>query len=231
VPGDVIAMEMEPTREPRFVLTLIKRARQDVELVACEISNRAFTNRTVFSEGALLNDVLDPVIADEVERHLPDHEQSSAMFSYPNFMVELPNLMLGCVSVIISHAVDGAQKISFRFKRFFGNISDAFRPEIGFDTGFTDVISSVTNAADEFLDSVPLRDLEQVSLDETRSVDPARSYARSYAQSEVQSNARSLGRDAPSAVEDRLARGLRMRFDDVAGKLNTIRELIGVRHL
>lgn len=211
MPGDVIPMEIEQAREPRFILTLIKRARQDVELIACEISNRTFTNRTVFSEGARLSDILDPLIVSEVERHLPKDPQDSAMFSYPNFMVELPNLMLGCLSVLISHAADGAQKISFRFKRFFGSISDAFRPEIGFDSGFPDVIANVTDAADEFLDAIP--DLEQVAFDETTTCDPDWLG----------------GQYDGSAVDDGFARGLRTRFDDVAGKLNTIRELMSGR--
>ena len=51
---------------------------------------------------------------------------------YPEFLVELPGLVLSGAHVMVMEAKDGIRNAILRFKEFMGAVNNAFRTDIGF---------------------------------------------------------------------------------------------------
>lgn len=117
----------------RLVLKLSRDPAGQVSVLACEVISSSFTNRTVFHGKSGLFDVLVDDLAAAVSRMLQALNGRRQVVSLPEFLLELPDLILSSVHMIVSEAADGAQKILLRFKRAFGHLGGALRARIGFD--------------------------------------------------------------------------------------------------
>lgn len=115
-----------------FVVTMRKNDCGMVYVRSCEIIGSKFRNRTSFGENATLDtafvDRLSTALLDCVEKI----SQEVEMLSLPNFVIELPHLVLAGPRLIASKLEDGSTHIIMRFASFLGAINSAFRYDLGF---------------------------------------------------------------------------------------------------
>ena len=104
-----------------------------IKVQSCETSGEKFLNRTSFRGARSLSDVFVAELVTamrECLRALPD---GAHMLSVPDFLVELPGLVLSGVRILASETRDGARSVIMRVKEFLGAFNRILKPKIGFD--------------------------------------------------------------------------------------------------
>ncbi|MEM9576232.1 MAG: hypothetical protein AAF999_04365 [Pseudomonadota bacterium] len=103
-----------------------------VSIRSCEVLGRAFRNRVSFSSNRTIDDVLVPRLSHAITSCLRTLPDGAHVLSLPDFLVELPGLVLSGVHVMVLEAKDGLRNAILRFKEFMGTINSAFHQDIGF---------------------------------------------------------------------------------------------------
>ncbi|MDW4497636.1 hypothetical protein R5H30_06555 [Sulfitobacter sp. D35] len=147
---------------------------------ACEITSHSFRNRTSFPEICAIETVIVERIAQAIRSVVEGLPPSGAhVLSIPEFLVELPGLVLSGAHVLVTDVQDGARNAIFRFKEFLGAINFAFLTDIGFEQSITDHNERLaTNILADLC--MPLLNLCRHSQF-TRQIDPGGDVARQIA--------------------------------------------------
>ncbi len=103
-----------------------------VSLRSCEVLGRTFRNRVSFNSTKMIDDVLVARLANAITSCLRTLPDGAHVLSLPEFLVELPGLVLSGVHVMVMEAKGGLRNAILRFKEFMGSVNSAFRHDIGF---------------------------------------------------------------------------------------------------
>ncbi|MEM6566646.1 MAG: hypothetical protein AAF665_19500, partial [Pseudomonadota bacterium] len=102
-----------------------------VSLRSCDVVGRGFRNRISFHDNNPMEDVLVERLSSAIRvslRNLPD---GAHVLSLPDFLVELPGLILAGARVMVSDIKDGSRSAIVRFKEFVGAVTPAFKSDVG----------------------------------------------------------------------------------------------------
>ncbi|WP_245897296.1 hypothetical protein [Roseobacter denitrificans] len=105
---------------------------EEVSVRSCEVIGRNFRNRVSFQESCDLNTILAPRLTDAIRASLKTLSEGAQVLSLPDFLVELPGLVLAGAHVMVMEAKDGARNAIFRFTEFMGTVNNAFKLDVGF---------------------------------------------------------------------------------------------------
>ena len=162
-----IAIPSDPVADGarRIVFKLERNEEGKVNVAACEILNKNFTNRTLFHGSSDIWEVLVDDLAAALVRLTDDLDENHSVVSLPDVCIELPGLTLSGLHVIVSDISNGTQKIMVRFQVFLGSLGAILRSKVGFS-----VPSPATHervALDVLTDlALPLLDLARLSEDD-----------------------------------------------------------------
>ena len=116
----------------RMTLNLTVRPDGRIDVRSCEVSAKRFRNRTSFPDSCTLNEVIVAKLAMAIRRCIDTMQDRSHVLSLPEFLVELPGLVLSGAHLLVNDLKDGSRHVILRFKEFLGTINAAFRMDIGF---------------------------------------------------------------------------------------------------
>ena len=115
-----------------ITLTLNLRTEDMVSVRSCEVVGRWFRNRVSFQEHRSIDDVLVFGLAAAIRSCLNRVPESAHVLALPDFLVEIPGLVLSGVHVMEMEAQEGTRSAILRFQEFTGAINNAFCLDIGF---------------------------------------------------------------------------------------------------
>lgn len=118
--------------ERTLSLNLVVQPHGVVSIRSCEVLGRGFRNRVSFQHLAPIQDIMVGILAQAMDKCLNKLPEGAHVLSLPEFLVELPGLVLSGVHVMVMDAKDGVRNAIFRFKEFMGSINNAFRGDLGF---------------------------------------------------------------------------------------------------
>jgi hypothetical protein len=124
--------------ERRLTLNILLRADDQLELRSCEVKGANFRNRTTFSEHTRLEDILVSTVAAKIRSAFASLPQGTQVLSLPDFIVELPGLVLAGAHILVTDFRDGLRSAIFRVKEFIGGINVAFNCDVGFHDSLTE---------------------------------------------------------------------------------------------
>ncbi|WP_424928110.1 hypothetical protein [Amaricoccus tamworthensis] len=124
--------------KPRYLtLNLFLRDDGGINVRSCEVVGPGFRNRTSFQGKSELDHVLVSELSGAISSCLDKIKDGSRALSLPDFVVEMPGLILAGVRVFVSLAVDGVKNVIFRFLEFVGGINHAFKASVGLEMSAT----------------------------------------------------------------------------------------------
>lgn len=103
-----------------------------ISLRSCEVLGRGFRNRVSFQDRSDIDSILVSRLAHSVRKCLLSIPDGAHVLSIPDFLVELPGLVLSGVRVLVMEFKDGARNAIFRVKDYMGGLNNAFHADIGF---------------------------------------------------------------------------------------------------
>lgn len=104
---------------------------------SCEVLGKGFRNRTSFQENKLVEDVLVARLSKAIMSSLRALSDGAHVLSLPDFLIELPGLVLSGAHLMVMKTKGGVRNAIMRFKDFMGSISNAFRLDIGFQEPYS----------------------------------------------------------------------------------------------
>ncbi|WP_299671291.1 hypothetical protein [uncultured Roseobacter sp.] len=115
------------------VLTFNLMVKDDKTILfrSSEMLGRGFRNRVSFQGSDDIDDVLEPRLAHALRKCLASVPDGTQVLSLPEFLVELPGLVLCGAHILIMEVKDGVRNAIFRFKEFMGTLNNAFLSNIG----------------------------------------------------------------------------------------------------
>ena len=116
-----------------LTLNLTLQSRSVVTLRSCEVLGRGFRTRVSFNETRNIEDALVQRLSSTIKSCLQTLPDGAHVLSLPEFLVEMPGLVLSGVHIMVMEAKDGVRNAIFRFKEFMGAINNAFHDDIGFE--------------------------------------------------------------------------------------------------
>jgi hypothetical protein len=122
----------------RLSLNLILTESGDVDIRSCEVVGKCFRNRTSFPDYHTLDSVVVNKLADAMKQTLRDLPAGPQVVSLPEFLVELPGLVLSGAHLLVTKVQNGIRSAIFRFRDFLGSVSNMFRDSIGFEGSYAD---------------------------------------------------------------------------------------------
>ncbi|MFT6222825.1 MAG: hypothetical protein ACJA1F_000663 [Paracoccaceae bacterium] len=156
--------------DKRFVITIGATLANEFFVRSCEISGKAFRNRTSFGPKVSLEQAFCPRFASALAECLGKLKMETEVLSLPSFLLEIPGLTLSGVQIMATRVHENGVNIIMRFKSFIGGINAAFKESIGFDDYVPDRSSDLaakilSDIAAPLLDICTLAesDLEKVS--------------------------------------------------------------------
>ncbi|WP_299953404.1 hypothetical protein [uncultured Roseobacter sp.] len=116
------------------VMTLNLTVKEDksISVRSCEVLGRGFRNRVSFQETSELERVLVAKLAHSVRKCISTIPDGAHVLSLPDFLVEVPGLVLSGAHILVMEIKDGMRNAIVRFKEFMGALNNAFHPDIGF---------------------------------------------------------------------------------------------------
>ncbi|WP_262386526.1 hypothetical protein ROLI_019640 [Roseobacter fucihabitans] len=122
------------------ILTLNLALGEDrtITLRSCEVLGRGFRNRVSFQERSDIDAILVARLAHSVRKCLLSLTDGKQVLAMPEFLVELPGLVLSGVHVLVMELKDGVRNAIFRVKEFMGSLNNAFHQDIGFQEPYSD---------------------------------------------------------------------------------------------
>ncbi len=124
--------------ERRLTLNLVLSDRGDVDVRSCEVISKTFRNRTTFPDFRRLETVVVEKLAQAVRVALKDLPEGAQVLSLPDFLIELPGLVLSGVHLLVTNTKGGVRNAIFRFKEFLGAVNEMFLDKIGFNGSSVD---------------------------------------------------------------------------------------------
>lgn len=115
-----------------FTLNLALTENRTVSVRSVEVLGRGFRNRLSFQDRSDLDSILVARLAHSVRKCLATIPDGAHVLSMPEFLVELPGLVLSGVHILIMELKDGVRNAIFRVKEFMGSLNSAFNQDIGF---------------------------------------------------------------------------------------------------
>lgn len=124
---------LEPDLSDRtMTLNLTLQDENTVTLRSCEVMGKQFRNRVSFNTKHNIEDILVGRLSRAIRSCLRTLPDGAHVLSLPEFIVELPGLVLSGVHVMVMEAKDGVRNAILRFKEFIGAVNNAFQQDIGF---------------------------------------------------------------------------------------------------
>ena len=120
-----------------LTLNLILKKDTSVALRSCEVMGRRFRNRVSFNTNRMIEEVIVARLANAIASCLQTLPNGAHVLSLPEFLVELPGLVLSGAHVMIMEAKDGIRNAILRFNEFMGAVNNAFRIDIGFQEPYS----------------------------------------------------------------------------------------------
>ncbi|MEP2471844.1 hypothetical protein [Roseobacter sp.] len=120
-----------------LTFNLIIKEDQSIAIRSSEILGRKFRNRVSFQTSADLDDVLVGKLAHSLRRCLANVPEGTQVLSLPEFVVELPGLVLSGAHVLIMDLQEGVRNTIIRFKEFMGGLNNAFIENVGLQEPFS----------------------------------------------------------------------------------------------
>lgn len=117
----------------RLTINLVVHLDGLIDVKSCETSGQRFLNRTTFRGVRSLSDVFIAEIATALRDCLKTLPDGAHMLSFPDFLVEIPGLVLSGVRILASETRDGARSVIMRIKEFLGAFNHILKPKVGFD--------------------------------------------------------------------------------------------------
>ncbi|GFE51766.1 hypothetical protein So717_35190 [Roseobacter cerasinus] len=114
-----------------LTLNLVVKSDQSVTIRSSEMLGRGFRNRISFQAYEDVDQILAPKLAHALRKCLISIPEGTQVLSLPDFLVELPGLVLSGVHVLIMEAKSGMRNAIVRFKEFMGALNNAFLTNIG----------------------------------------------------------------------------------------------------
>ena len=117
----------------RLTINLLVYENGLIDVQSCETSGDKFLNRTSFRGARSLSDVFVAELATAMRDCLDALPNGAHMLSVPDFIVEVPGLVLSGVRILASEIRDGARSVILRVKEFLGAFNRILKPKIGFE--------------------------------------------------------------------------------------------------
>lgn len=118
--------------ERTLTLNLILNGGGQISLRSCEVIGQGFRHRTSFQNVNYIGDVLVERLVRAIEDAVCSIPDAAHVLALPEFLVEVPGLVLSGAHVMIMEIKDGCRNAIFRFKEFMGGVNNAFLEEMGF---------------------------------------------------------------------------------------------------
>lgn len=115
-----------------LTMNLFVRAPDHILIRSCEVVGRSVRSRFSFSETRRIEDVLAGRLAHAIAHNLKSIPQGAHILSLPEFLLDLPGLVLMGAHVMVMEMAQGARSIILRFKEFLGAANNAFIIDVGF---------------------------------------------------------------------------------------------------
>lgn len=115
-----------------LTLSLVIKSPGDVLVRSCEIIGRNCRSRFSFPNHSKLEDLLTERLSQAIQASLQSIPEGAHVLSQPDFLVELPGLVLHGIHVMVKETTDGVRNAILRFKDFMGGVTHAFVEDIGF---------------------------------------------------------------------------------------------------
>lgn len=122
----------------RFVVNLVGRAGQPVEVRSCEVISPQHRNRFSFPMAISIDDVFVSDVGRGITQCLAALSDKTEVVSLPTVSIEIPGLTLAMAHLITTKAEDGSLAIILRFKMLLGSVTYAFQPTLGIDSSVAD---------------------------------------------------------------------------------------------
>ncbi|MFK7882232.1 hypothetical protein [Roseobacter sp.] len=120
-----------------LTLNLSLAENNEITLRSCEVLGRGFRNRVSFQERSKIDDILVARLAHSVRKCIATIPDGTHVLAMPEFLVELPGLVLSGVHVLIMKLKGGVRNAIFRIKDFMGALNNAFHQDIGFQEPYS----------------------------------------------------------------------------------------------
>ncbi|WP_299498876.1 hypothetical protein [uncultured Roseobacter sp.] len=120
-----------------LTLNLTLKENATISVRSCEVLGRGFRNRVSFQDTSDIDQILVAKLAHSVRKCMASIPDGTHVLSLPEFLVELPGLVLSGAHVLIMELKDGMRNAIFRFKEFMGSLNNAFHPDIGFQEPYS----------------------------------------------------------------------------------------------
>lgn len=121
------------------VLTLNLALAEDktVTLRSCEVLGRGFRNRVSFQNRSEIETILVARLAHSLQKCLAGLPDGAQVLALPEFLVELPGLVLSGAHLLVMELKNGARNAIFRVLNFMGAANNAFQQDIGFQEPYS----------------------------------------------------------------------------------------------
>lgn len=113
------------------MMNLVWQGENNIFISSCEVFGRRFRSRFSFAENQHIEDVLISRLAQAVAASLRSFPEGADVLALPEFLVEMPGLVLSGLHVMVTQAIQGMRSIILRFKEFLGTANRVFRTDVG----------------------------------------------------------------------------------------------------
>lgn len=120
-----------------MTISLIHNGPDDIWIRSCEVLGTGFRSRFSFHEKRRVEDVLVARLAHAIAVNLRKIPDGAHVLALPEFLIEVPGLILSGVHIMVTEVTGSARSIILRFKEFIGGASNAFRVDVGFEEPLT----------------------------------------------------------------------------------------------
>lgn len=114
-----------------LTFNLVVQEDQSIVIRSSEMLGQGFRNRISFQGSGDIDKVLAPKLAHALHKCIATIPDGTQVLSLPDFLVELPGLVLSGAHILIMEVKDGVRNTIFRFKEFMGALNNAFQSNIG----------------------------------------------------------------------------------------------------
>ena len=170
----------------KLMMSLTVEADGTPRIASCEVLGDSYRNRTSWYRPCLIDEVMQPPIAETIRNCLAKISGTSGVVSLPSLLHEQQGLLLSHAHVISSKDDHGKLAIILRFKTFIGSLSTVFKPHVDLVNGLPD---ATLDLADRIMMDISMPLLNFLALDEVGGVLGQEDAERVVAQLTEQSHA------------------------------------------
>lgn len=170
----------------KLMMTLTVEPDGTPRIASCEVLGDSYRNRTSWYRPCLIDEVMQPPIAETIRNCLEKISGTSGVVSLPSLLHEQQGLLLSHAHVISSKDEHNKLSVILRFKTFVGSLSEVFRPHVDLVNGLPD---ATLDLADRILMDISMPLLNFLALDEVGGILGQEDAERIVAQLTEQSHA------------------------------------------